>query len=140
MKAETGREYPVIREPRREPTHPGELLAELLEDQGVSIMAAADALDVSRQTVHRLLAKQMGVTPEMAVRLGKFMGNGPGLWLRMQAAFDLWHAERDQASTVNVVPIDQARKIRSGEKAKAVPLARITAKRASRRPKARARA
>lgn len=140
MKGETGREYPVIREPRREPTHPGELLAELLEDQGVSIMAAADALDVSRQTVHRLLAKQMGVTPEMAVRLGKFIGNGPGLWLRMQAAFDLWHAERDQVSTVNVVPIDQARKIRSGEKAKAVPLARSTAKRASRRPKARARA
>ena len=31
----------------------------------------------------------------MAVRLGKFCGNGPDLWLNMQQAFDLWHAERE---------------------------------------------
>jgi plasmid maintenance system antidote protein VapI len=28
----------------------------------------------------------------MALRIGKFAGNGPGLWLRMQQAYDLWHA------------------------------------------------
>ena len=37
----------------------------------------------------------MPVSPEMAVRLGKFCGNGPELWPRMQQAYDLWHAERD---------------------------------------------
>jgi len=30
----------------------------------------------------------------MALRVGKFAGNGPGLWLRMQQAHDLWHAEQ----------------------------------------------
>jgi plasmid maintenance system antidote protein VapI len=30
----------------------------------------------------------------MALRLGKFCGNGPRLWIRMQEAYDLWHAER----------------------------------------------
>ena len=30
------------------------------------------------------------VTPEMAVRLGKFCGNGPGLWLRLQQTYDLF--------------------------------------------------
>jgi addiction module HigA family antidote len=35
------------------------------------------------------------VTPEVAVRLGKLCGNGPRLWVNMQAAYDLWHAERN---------------------------------------------
>jgi len=51
-------------------------------------------LGVTRQTLHRLLAEKTAVTPEMALRLGKFCGNGPDLWLRMQEAYDLWHAER----------------------------------------------
>jgi len=39
--------------------------------------------------LHRLFAGTIGVSPEMAVRLGKLCGNGPGLWLRMQAEYDL---------------------------------------------------
>ena len=34
------------------------------------------------------------MTAEMALRLGKLAGNGPGLWLRMQQAYDVWHVER----------------------------------------------
>jgi plasmid maintenance system antidote protein VapI len=30
----------------------------------------------------------------MAVRLGKLCGNGPRVWLNLQTAYDLWHAER----------------------------------------------
>jgi plasmid maintenance system antidote protein VapI len=33
----------------------------------------------------------------MALRIGKFAGNGPVLWLRMQQAYDLWHAENRMA-------------------------------------------
>jgi plasmid maintenance system antidote protein VapI len=39
----------------------------------------------------------------MALRIGKFAGNGPGLWLRMQQAYDLWHSEqrmRDELSKI----------------------------------------
>jgi addiction module HigA family antidote len=56
--------------------------------------AIAKALDVSRQQVHRIMAETAPVTPEMALRLGKFCGNGPDLWLRMQASYDLWNARR----------------------------------------------
>ena len=80
---------------RRAPTHPGEILRQdVLPSLGLSVSAAARQLRVSRQTLHRILAGTSAVTPEMAVRLGKFCGNGPGLWLRMQEAFDLWHAEK----------------------------------------------
>jgi plasmid maintenance system antidote protein VapI len=40
----------------------------------------------------------------MAVRLGKFCGNGPGLWLRLQQTHDLWHAERRLADAVDRIP------------------------------------
>jgi len=142
VKTEAGvREYPVTREPLREPTHPGELLEEVLETEQVSVMAAAEALGVSRQTLHRVLAKQMGASPEMAIRLGAFVGNGPGLWLRMQSAYDLWHAEHDASVKRSVVPIAEARKTGVGAKAaRAKAAAGVTARRAAKRPKAKARA
>ena len=90
---------------RRLPTHPGEILREdVLPSLGLSVSAAARQLRVSRQTLHRILAGTSAVTPEMAVRLGKFCGNGPGLWLRMQEAFDLWHAEKRLARELEKIP------------------------------------
>lgn len=90
---------------RRPPTHPGEILREdVLPSLGLSVTAAARQLRISRQTLHRILAGTSAVTPEMAVRLGKFCGNGPGLWLRMQEAFDLWHAERRLAGELEKIP------------------------------------
>ncbi|HEY3383540.1 MAG TPA: hypothetical protein VGK32_17380 [Vicinamibacterales bacterium] len=38
------------------------------------------------------------------VRLGKFCGNGPGLWLRLQRTYDLWHAERALADAIARIP------------------------------------
>ena len=79
------------------PTHPGEILREdVLPALGLSVMDAAAKLGVARQTLHRIIAKKnpRPVTPEMAVRLGKLCGNGPRLWLNLQSAYDLWHAER----------------------------------------------
>jgi addiction module HigA family antidote len=99
------REYVVNTRPHRKPTHPGELLREdVLPALGISVSEAARKLRVSRQTLHRILAGDAGVTPDMAVRLGKFCGNGPGLWLRMQQAYDLWHAEQRLANELTKIP------------------------------------
>lgn len=75
---------------KRCPTHPGELLKEdILPALRLPVAGAARQLGVSRQTLYKIIAGTSPVTPEMAVRLGKWCGNGPGLWLRMQQAFDL---------------------------------------------------
>jgi len=80
---------------RRRPTHPGAILREdVLPDLQMSVTEAARRLGVSRQTLHKILAEKSPVSAEMALRLGKFCGNGPGLWLRMQQQVDLWEAER----------------------------------------------
>ena len=77
------------------PRHPGALLREIvLPSLGMQVKDVAARLNITRQTLHRILAETAAVTPEMALRLGKFCGNGPELWLGMQEAHDLWHAER----------------------------------------------
>jgi len=98
-------EYRVTARPERAPTHPGDIIRDdVLPKLGVSVSEAARQLRVTRQTLHRVLAGRSAVTPEMAVRLGKFCGNGPVLWLRMQQAYDLWHAERRLRREVDRIP------------------------------------
>jgi len=86
----------------RAPTHPGAILREdVLPALGMSVSDVAKALGVSRQQLHRILAETAPVTPEMALRIGKFCGNGPELWLRMQVTHDLWHAQQDIADKLD---------------------------------------
>ena len=94
---------------RRPPTHPGELLREdILPAMGISVTTAARELGVSRQLLHGILAGRRPVTAEMAVRLGQYCGNGPQLWIAMQVAHDLWHAEREMAGRLKKIPLRRA--------------------------------
>lgn len=87
-------EYFVKRPLKRPPVHPGEILREdVLPTLGLSVSEAARRLGISLQQLHRVLACTHPITTEMALRIGKFAGNGPGIWLRIQQAYDLWHAE-----------------------------------------------
>ena len=78
----------------RTPTHPGAILREDLLPSltGMSVSSFARCLGVSRQTLRTVLAERRGISPEMALRLGKLLGNGPQLWLDMQIKHDLWQA------------------------------------------------
>ncbi|MDY6990833.1 MAG: HigA family addiction module antitoxin [Thermodesulfobacteriota bacterium] len=100
-------EYSVKRPLKRPPVHPGEILREdVLPTLGLSVSEAARRLRISRQQLHRLLACSHPITTEMALRIGKFAGNGPGLWLRMQQAYDLWHSEhrmKEELSKIETV-------------------------------------
>jgi antitoxin HigA-1 len=91
--------------------HPGVLLRdEVLPALGLSVSEAARQLRVSRQTLHRIIGAAHAISPKMAVRLGKFCGNGPDLWLRMQAAYDLWHAEQSLREELEFIPTPARRK------------------------------
>ncbi len=100
-------EYFVKRPLKRPPVHPGEILREdVLPTLGLSVSEAARRLGISRQQLHRVLACTHPITTDMALRIGKFAGNGPGLWLRMQQAYDLWYAEnrmKDELSEIETV-------------------------------------
>ncbi len=86
----------VKRSPERCPTHPGAMLREIvLPALPVPKTEVARALGISRQSLYDILSEKQPVTPAMAVRLGAVFGSSPASWLKMQSAYDLWHAERD---------------------------------------------
>lgn len=88
----------TIRTHKRPPTHPGAVLREdVLPDLNMTQTELAKRLGVSRLTVSELLHEKRGVSPDMALRLGKLLGNGAGIWLRMQQALDLWQLESSKA-------------------------------------------
>ncbi len=87
--------YPARRDPNRPPTHPGEVVEEGIEALGKSKTEAARLLGISRQHLHDIIAGKKPISPAVAVRIGKLFGNGPSIWVRMQAAHDTWHAERE---------------------------------------------
>jgi len=77
------------------PPHPGEILKQdVLSELGLSVTDAAAALRVSRVALSRVLNGRAAVSADMALRLGDWLGNGADVWLRMQAAYDLWLASK----------------------------------------------
>ena len=90
-------EYHAKRDQSRSPTHPGELLREIIPATGRSKVEIATLLGISRQHLYDLLAERKPVSPAVAIRLGKLFGDGAGVWGRMQSAYDTWHAERELA-------------------------------------------
>lgn len=103
------KEYPVRRPPAGPPVHPGAILREdVLPALRVTVSDAARELGVTRQTLHRILAETHPVTPEMAVRLGKWCGNGPGLWLSLQQKVDVWNAAETLKTELAKIPTRKA--------------------------------
>ena len=80
-----------LRDPKRRPTHPGAILREdVLPALGMTQAEFAKRLGVSRLTVSELINEKRAVSVDMAMRLGRLLGNGPEIWLRMQQTLDLW--------------------------------------------------
>lgn len=75
--------------PMKNPVHPGELIADALEELGLSVAEAAKGLGVSRQQLHNVIAGRSAVSAEMAYRLEKAMGSTAQTWLSMQVNYDL---------------------------------------------------
>ncbi len=88
-------EFDAIRDPDRCPSHPGALLGDILESTGKTKVQIAAMLGISRQQLYDLLNERKPVSANIAVRLGKLFGDGAAVWLRMQAGYDAWHAERE---------------------------------------------
>jgi len=72
------------------PSHPGEIILDILEDVEISQTQFAKMLGVSRRTVNQIIQGYRPITVDMAIRIGKALGNGPELWLNLQQKVDLW--------------------------------------------------
>jgi addiction module HigA family antidote len=89
------REYQAKRNADRCPSHPGAVMTDILLATGRKKSEIAELLGISRQHLHDILTGKKPVSPQMAVRFSKLLGGSAETWLRLQVAYDLWHAERE---------------------------------------------
>ncbi len=91
------------------PVHPGEMLREIVFPAlGKPKTEIARLLGVSRQTLYAVLNEKQPVTANLALRIGKLVGDGAEIWLSMQQSYDLEMAERALAKELKAIPTLQA--------------------------------
>ena len=82
----------------KNPAHPGSFIRhEIVEPLGLSVTAGAKVLGVTRQALNNIVNGKSGISPEMAIRLTKAFGSTEETWLRMQLAYDLAAARKNES-------------------------------------------
>ena len=81
---------------RMRPVHPGEVLSEEIQELGLS----ANALKVPTNRITAILKGQRGVTADTALRLSRYFGTTPQLWLNLQKTYELRTAEIESGKDI----------------------------------------
>jgi len=84
------------------PPHPGEVLREWLPED-MTVGQAAAALCVGRVTLSKILNGTAGISASMALRLARWLGTSPDLWMGLQSQHELWLAA--QRSQPHIEPL-----------------------------------
>jgi addiction module HigA family antidote len=85
------------------------LLEEFLKPMGLTQRDLASGIHVPYQRVNELVNQRRGITPGTALRLAKFFGTSPDLWMNLQQRWDVYHAERAEAEELKRI-----RKVKAG--------------------------
>ena len=80
------------------PVHPGEILQDEIDTADISADELADVLDVPLSRVTMILDGHQGITADFALRLARFLGTTPELWLNLQQAWELRRAKVDSVA------------------------------------------
>lgn len=86
------------------PIHPGEHLAEELEELGMSAAELARQLKVPTNRITGILKGQRAISGDTALRLGHFFGNSPQFWLNLQSLYELRLAEKKAGKAIKILP------------------------------------
>lgn len=89
---------------RRTAVHPGEVLADELDEIGISPTELARQLAVPANRISRIIQGRRAITGDTALRLGHSFGMSPQFWLNLQSAYDLRVAESLSGSQVKRLP------------------------------------
>jgi addiction module HigA family antidote len=87
----------------REPIHPGEILADELTELGISAAELARQIKVPANRISQIISGKRSITADTALRLGKWFGTGPKIWLNLQQAYDLDVATLEMGSDLDII-------------------------------------
>ena len=95
----------------RKPTHPGEIIKEdFVAPLKLTQTELAKALKTSFRTVNEILNEKRSISPEMALRLARYFGTTPDVWLGLQADYDLFKARLKSEKTIEEIKPLRGRK------------------------------
>jgi addiction module HigA family antidote len=86
------------------PIHPGEILADELEDIGLTAKKLADVLEVPPNRLYQLVAGKRNVTADTALRLGQYFGMSADFWMNLQSAYELDLARQQLGEAILKIP------------------------------------
>jgi len=87
----------------RTPIHPGEILADELQELGMSAADLARAVHVPANRITQIIAGKRSISAASALRLGKWFGTGPHLWLNLQKAYELDLARQEIGNDLETI-------------------------------------
>ena len=97
--------------------HPGEIIGQdILPSVGLSVVATAKAMGVSRQMLHAILAGRKPLSALMCLKVSRLFGGSPDIWMKLQATYDLRKAENDKKvmqQVARIVPFRATEEIRT---------------------------
>ncbi|OQS36559.1 addiction module antidote protein, HigA family [Chromobacterium haemolyticum] len=84
--------------------HPGEILElEFLNENGITPYALAKAIDVPATRISKIIHGERSITPDTALRLGRYFDMDPQFWLNLQAHYDLENARQEISSMLEKI-------------------------------------
>jgi addiction module HigA family antidote len=73
----------------KSPIHPGEILADELEEINLDVSQLAKRVNISENELEQILKGQGNITGDIALRLGRFFNTGAEIWMNLQKAYEL---------------------------------------------------
>lgn len=88
----------------RTPIHPGEVLADELEETGLTARRLAESLEVPPNRLYQMLAGKRNMTADTALRLGQYFGMSADFWMNLQSAYELDLARQANGKAIARIP------------------------------------
>ena len=88
----------------RTPIHPGEILADELQEIGLSAKRLAEVLQVPPNRLYQLLAGKRSMTADTALRLSRYFGTSADFWMNLQSAYELDLARQQTGKAIRRIP------------------------------------
>ena len=97
-----------MRSKKLPPIHPGEHLADILKESGLSANALALRLRVPANRITAILQGKRAITAETALRLARYFGTSPEFWMNLQSKYELDTAQDGAAARIEREVIPQS--------------------------------